>query len=875
MCKDTPGRTLKAALTLCLAVAVCLSAVPLGALAEAVDNMAVIERAVRIELELDDDAPLTWDMLTSVQALTLADQGLTDIASLSMCPNLEVLNISENALQDISALMLMKKLRVLRARDNKIGDISALAGLDQLEEVDLSGNRVTDLSPLRGKTKLHVLALDRNPVTDIAPLGELPRLEKLSLGSTNPSDFSPLLQLGNLEMLNLDHTGIADLSVLGNLAYVESLSLEGNDIRDVSPLSGLTRLKALNLAANANLQDTSALSALTLESYEGPDISEAAVEPEPDLPSASKAVASTADARNGVVRILTTDDLSNPSYFSTGSGFGVGLVGEQTDIFVTNRHVVYDEDAGRIADNIYILLDDDAAKRVYSSFGGFYDGEQGRYFKLRTDEGHMVKCEVLYPSNTDPAYPDLAILRAARPIEGRVALPLLRADEVSDGTNVWTIGYPGSADKLYNLDSTWDEMKYEADADGSQMFAGIISRRGSMKSLGKTMAFTHGAQIDHGNSGGPLVTAEGQVIGINTYGYESAQTASVGYYMSIFIDYAMDKLDELGIGYNLTEPAAQTTGPVATATAAPQPDVPQPDEETEVVSLRMRYVNYTDGQPSSVVVYGYNEYGERTDLICYNSDGSLDHRTEWEFDERGNKVLEGEFDEDNELKYWRQYEYSDENLILSEMCYEPNGDLRYGTEYHYDEGLLYEEVSINVSNESAGAKAYFYNPDGTKRRTEYYDENGNMKSFTECEYDDAGRLTAEIQGNPDGEVYSCYEREYDANGNEVRRAHYETKELTLDYWVENVYDQAGVLLESTLYSKDGSVNTHSVYTYDSYGNTRLMQDYDKDGNLKGLQEYEREYDADGNMLYNISRYNGQVSFEDYYEPTRVLKHAAA
>ena len=261
-------------------------------------------------------------------------------------------------------------------------------------------------------------------------------------------------------------------------------------------------------------------------------------------------ISSPSEARYGVVRIFTTDDPSNPTWFSTGSGFGVGAVGAQTDIFLTNRHVVWDDQLEKIADHVYIMLDDGAIKRSYSTLGGFIDEETQSTFKLDIQLSHMVRCEVLYPTSTDPEYPDFAILRAEEPISGRIALPLVSTETISDTTSVWTIGYPGSADQLYNMDSAWEEMQYEADVEGSQVFAGTISRRGRIKDFGNTFAVTHSAQIDHGNSGGPLVTKDGCVIGINTYGFGSSETSSVAYYMSIYIDYAMKKLDEMGIAYN-------------------------------------------------------------------------------------------------------------------------------------------------------------------------------------------------------------------------------------------------------------------------------------------------------------------------------------
>ena len=46
-----------------------------------------------------------------------------------------------------------------------------------------------------------------------------------------------------------------------------------------------------------------------------------------------------ADSRNGVVRVITLRPDGN---YSLGTAFGVGEIGEETDVFVTNAHVVTD-----------------------------------------------------------------------------------------------------------------------------------------------------------------------------------------------------------------------------------------------------------------------------------------------------------------------------------------------------------------------------------------------------------------------------------------------------------------------------------------------------------------------------------------------------
>ena len=229
------------------------------------------------------------------------------------------------------------------------------------------------------------------------------------------------------------------------------------------------------------------------------------------------------EACEGVVRVFSVfgDDAAS------GSGIIVGKTGEESDIIVTNWHVVAEEDYSggvSLADEVYILLDNEA----YTSAG--------------FDETHAVKCKVLY---TTTGYPDFAILQAEKKIPGRKALPLMSASNASRSERVYALGYPGNADMINDgyISATIQEITA---TDGT------ISRMIQADAFGDTFVIQHTAHINHGNSGGPLVNEDGTVIGINTYGY--GDNASE-YFLSVYIDYAMNALDELGISYDKVKPS--------------------------------------------------------------------------------------------------------------------------------------------------------------------------------------------------------------------------------------------------------------------------------------------------------------------------------
>jgi S1-C subfamily serine protease len=178
-------------------------------------------------------------------------------------------------------------------------------------------------------------------------------------------------------------------------------------------------------------------------------------------------------AASGVVRVNSTSNSTAASGLGSQqtSALGSGFVIDKTGHIVTNYHVV------------------EGADIVTVSFSN----------------RDTVKAEVV---GTDPSS-DIAVLRVNTAASALTPLPLGNSDAVEVGDPVVAIGNP------FGLDRT--------------ATAGIVSALQRLITAPNRFTIDHviqtDAPINHGNSGGPLLSSRGQVIGVNTQ-IETGDTAT-------------------------------------------------------------------------------------------------------------------------------------------------------------------------------------------------------------------------------------------------------------------------------------------------------------------------------------------------------------
>lgn len=242
----------------------------------------------------------------------------------------------------------------------------------------------------------------------------------------------------------------------------------------------------------------------------------------------ASSISAVNEACNGVVRMYVETE---SGFACVGTGFGVGTAGNATDIFVTNWHVITcnGKSSNPYGDAVYIALSSEAIQNG------------------RVNWNYLIPCKVLY---TTAGYPDIAIIQAERLIEERVALPLYPSENVERASTIYALGYPASSDGANGSNGL------PADIEDITVTVGTLSRFTVLEEAENTKIIQHDAHINGGNSGGPLVTEDGAVIGINTYGFGDSYGTTNEWSASIYIDYAMEALDELDITYDVYTPQA-------------------------------------------------------------------------------------------------------------------------------------------------------------------------------------------------------------------------------------------------------------------------------------------------------------------------------
>ena len=267
------------------------------------------------------------------------------------------------------------------------------------------------------------------------------------------------------------------------------------------------------------------------------------------------------NAKNGVVQIqvwFVDPEAAIQYYLHSGTGF---LINEDT--VVTCQHV-----ATGFPDDFYV----EWAQITNEEFGGNRTAAQVKdNLELRVSvlRDVYVKATV----KTASTEMDYAVLKLNDKIHNRTPLKIRSSATLQQTEAVYALGFPGD---ISDLGTT-----HHYDAADVTITTGNVNKVGDMSfQTVEGNVYDHvncvesSALITGGNSGGPLVDSNGNVVGINAAGNETRNIA-------VSSDQLISVLDALGIKW--TKAGEVTVTPEdTTATVDPTPTTPVVEEEETV-----------------------------------------------------------------------------------------------------------------------------------------------------------------------------------------------------------------------------------------------------------------------------------------------------
>lgn len=267
----------------------------------------LIEQAVRKELSLSENVPITNAMLDSVTTLRIVGTDLMDKEDTFWGIGHHVdgkdndFGSTRGSIADLADLSQMKNLEVLALCNEKINDLSPLAGLP-LRELYLSDNRISDFSILSEFTELEILCIRGNLAMELSSVPFCSRLEQLNIAQMqlNNVDFladmnvkyldmsgsqiksenlMPVAQMPKLEELYLGDVNEPEIQALSQMNHLKNLILWGADtiLENLKPLKGMENLESLafmtNIPSLEGIEDFPVLKGLVIDNSDLIDLS--------------------------------------------------------------------------------------------------------------------------------------------------------------------------------------------------------------------------------------------------------------------------------------------------------------------------------------------------------------------------------------------------------------------------------------------------------------------------------------------------------------------------------------------------------------------------------------------------------------------------
>lgn len=285
--------------------------------------------------------------------------------------------------------------------------------------------------------------------------------------------------------------------------------------------------------------------------------------------------ASVRDDRTGIVQVnlVYTDDNNNRYVVQTGTGFMINDFN-----VVTCNHVTQ--------------ISDETLEDCVEFFG--VDAKKVRD-RLSIRISVMRDVSIKAKITTNSAEMDFAVLELESKLSGCKSLPLRSSEDLNQTEDCFALGFPAE------ITSFQDAVTYTS--EDVTITYGKVNK---ITTISGVEYVVNSAKVTQGNSGGALVDANGNVVGIIKSKY-MVDGMSDSYSYSIATDVLIETLERLGVTFEkVGDGAAPATTPSGNTSEAEEP------EKTEVKEVTKSSLESAISQADGMDLSGYTDESVKT-----------------------------------------------------------------------------------------------------------------------------------------------------------------------------------------------------------------------------------------------------------------------
>lgn len=199
----------------------------------------------------------------------------------------------------------------------------------------------------------------------------------------------------------------------------------------------------------------------------------------------------------------------------------------------------------------------------------------------------------------------------------------------------------------------------------------------------------------------------------------------------------------------------------------------------------------------------YNEYGYKTSEIRYSTDGAVEFKLVYAYDDKFHRIKEDRFSSEGTLLHAGRFDYAydDAGKVLKERMLNSKGSGNERTEYMYDrKSNLIGKNRFNSHDSLESGSLYIYDSKNKLVEQREIESDSSVSWKITYSLDSTGRISDETWFKKGEKFYIRYAYEYDSHGNISSLNWLNENGKILTHWTSvYLYDINGNWIQKTQY----------------------------------------------------------------------------